>query len=237
MQLHSGHFFVFITAINLVFLYHTMLFHENIIEAYFFTIFSKENKTNCACVHHSGNSAKDFRLGIHKNKFETTSFSLSNSSCRCVVKLANRMPWSASQQKRLGLEKELLDKYFPNRVKWIDPGSGTKVEVQVTCSNDRQYTLRVYIPEDFPNSCPKMVVKSAMLRAYNGVYLHQYPGDNHTGYNIDGYSGICHFRPNLWRANNTLYQVFMKGLIWLEAFQSHLRTGQPLSKYLSEMNG
>ena len=147
------------------------------------------------------------------------------------------MPWSASQQRRLGMEKGVLEKYFPNRVTWINPGHQTQVEVRVTCSNDRQYTLRVYLPDDFPNSCPNMVVKSAMLRAYNGVYLHQYPGDNHTGYNIDGYSGICHFRPNLWQPNNTLYQVVMKGLIWLEAYQAHLRTGQPLSKYLSEMSG
>ena len=76
-----------------------------------------------------------------------------------------------------------------------------------------------------------------MTYMYNMVKYNYSQGDNHTGYNIDGYSGICHFRPNLWRANNTLYQVFMKGLIWLEAYQSHLRTGQPLSKYLSEMNG
>ena len=97
----QGIFFVFVTAINLVFLYHTMLFHKNIIDAYLFTIVSQENKTNCACVHRSGNSAKDFRLGIHKNKFETTSFSLSNSSCRCVVKLANRMPYERYRKKPL----------------------------------------------------------------------------------------------------------------------------------------
>ena len=44
----QGIFFVFVTAINLVFLYHTMLFRENIIDAYLFTIVSQENKTNCA---------------------------------------------------------------------------------------------------------------------------------------------------------------------------------------------
>lgn len=148
------------------------------------------------------------------------------------------MPWSESQQRRLGFEKGLLEEYFRNRVTWIDPGHQTKVELRATCSNDKQYTLLVYIPEDYPNSCPNMVVKAPMLRSYDrSLYLHQYRGDNHTGYNIGGYSGICHFRPNLWRANNTLYQVFMKGLIWLEAYEAHLRTGQPLSKYLSEMSG
>lgn len=79
------------------------------------------------------------------------------------------MPWSVTQQKRLGFEKGLLEKYFGNRVTWIDPGDRTKVEVQVTSSSDEQYTL------------------------------------------------------------------IMKGLIWLEAYEAHLRTGQPLSQYLGEM--
>ena len=146
------------------------------------------------------------------------------------------MPWSVTQQKRLGFEKELLEKYFGNRITWIDPGDRTKVEVQVTSSSDEQYTLRVYLPADFPNSCPDMVVKtSSRLRAHNGWHLEDYPGDNHIGRTRDGYTGICHFRPNLWRDDNTLYQVIMKGLIWLEAYEAHIRTGQPLSQYLGEM--
>ena len=51
----------------------------------------------------------------------------------------------------------------------------------------------------------------------------------------DGCTQICHFRPSLWKDNNTLYQVVMKGLIWLEAYEAHLRTGANLSQYLAEM--
>ncbi|KAK2563439.1 hypothetical protein P5673_013142 [Acropora cervicornis] len=148
------------------------------------------------------------------------------------------MPWSNSQQKRLAMEKTLLEKYFGDRVSWISPGHQTKVELQISCSNDKQHTLLIYIPDDFPNSCPNMVVKGPMLRSFIPMlYLHQYPGDNHTGHNIDGSSGICHFRPSLWTSSNTLYQIFMKGMIWLEAYEAHLRTGEPMSRYLSEMDG
>ena len=42
------------------------------------------------------------------------------------------MPWSATQQKRLGFEKNLLEKYFRNRVTWIDPTGNTRVEVRVS---------------------------------------------------------------------------------------------------------
>ena len=70
----QGIFFLFVTAISLEFLFksfvdHTPLFHENIVDAlHSFEIVSQDNKTNCACAHCSGNSAKDFQLGIHKNK-------------------------------------------------------------------------------------------------------------------------------------------------------------------------
>lgn len=81
-----------------------------------------------------------------------------------------------------------------------------------------------------------MVVKTeSKLRGYNGWSLGLYPGDKHVGSTIDGYTGICHFRRNLWRNNNTLYQVFMKGLIWLEAYEAHLRMGQAMTQYLGEM--
>ena len=55
------------------------------------------------------------------------------------------MSLSATQRQRLAYEKSLLEKYFKNRVAWIDPTEAgkTKAEVLVTCSNDMQYILRV----------------------------------------------------------------------------------------------
>ena len=148
------------------------------------------------------------------------------------------MSWSASQRQRLAFEKSLLEKYFQNRVTWIDPTEAgeTKVEVLVTCSNDKQYILRVYLPSDFPNSVPPMIVKTpsmTTLKKRNGNNLDGF--DDHIYGVHDGCTQICHFKPSLWKDNNTLYQVVMKGLIWLEAYQAHLRTGQPLNVYLSEM--
>ena len=147
------------------------------------------------------------------------------------------MPWSPTQRQRLGFEKDLLEKYFRNRVSWMNPTSDTRVEVRVTCTNDKQYTLRVYLPSDYPNSCPQMVVSSpsSCLRRQNGSLLNESSGADHTYGTRDGLTVICHFQPSLWRDDNTLYQVIMKGLIWLEAYEAHLRTGSPLSRYLQEM--
>lgn len=147
------------------------------------------------------------------------------------------MGWSVAQQRRLGREKELLDRYFRGRTTWIDPTGTTKVEVRMTTSNNNRYTLRVYIPEDCLNSCPVMVVCSPLgpLRLRNGYNLPNSTSYHCWGTHYSGFTQICHHHPECWTSQNTLYQVFMKGLMWLEAYEGHLRTGKPLDAYLAEM--
>ncbi|CAH3029843.1 unnamed protein product, partial [Porites evermanni] len=147
------------------------------------------------------------------------------------------MPWSATQQKRLGFEKNLLEKYFRNIVTWIDPTGNTRVEVRVTCTNDKQYTLRVYLPSDYPSSCPEMIVSypSSCLRRRDGSLMSGMSGADHILGIRDGCTKICHFDSSLWKDDNTLYQIVMKGLIWLEAYEAHLRTGHSLNRYLQEI--
>lgn len=149
------------------------------------------------------------------------------------------MPWSPNQRQRLALEKHLMEKYFGNKVSWIDPTGETKVEVKVICSNDKRYTLRVYLPTDYPNSCPQMIVSSpsSCLRTRDGSALDSGSTAYHVLSSKHGCTQICHFRSDLWRSENTLYQVVMKGMIWLEAYEAHLRTGQNMDKFLQEMRG
>ena len=107
----------------------------------------------------------------------------------------------------------------------------------MTCSNDRQHTLRVYLPSDYPNSVPDMIVKTpgmTTLKSRSGGEMCGGSIDHIYG-SRDGCTQICHFRPGLWKDDNTLYQVIMKGMIWLEAYEAHLRTGRNLNAYLAEM--
>lgn len=146
------------------------------------------------------------------------------------------MPWSLFQRQRLARQRRDLEEYFRNKVKWINPADqhATKVEVTVTLSNDKQYTLRVSLPSDFPNSCPSMIVSVPRycLKKKNGCFLNVSSAEDHTLPSKDGCTQICHCRPDLWRNDCTLYQVFIKGLTWLEAYEVHLETGDPLDWYL-----
>ena len=140
------------------------------------------------------------------------------------------MPWSEAQRKRLAAEKAVLDHYFPGCVKWIDPTGDTKVEVKLKTNNDNQYTLRIYIG-DFPNSVPVMVVVSSPkpMPDWNVSVT------NHTLGERDGYLKICHYHDSQWTDRSSLYEVFMKGRVWLEAYEGHLRTKKSMSYFLREM--
>ena len=74
------------------------------------------------------------------------------------------MPWSEIQRKRLAIEKEVLEQYIgKSRITWIDQTGETKVDARLTCSNDKQYTLRIYQPQDFPNFVLQLIVKTPMM--------------------------------------------------------------------------
>lgn len=155
-----------------------------------------------------------------------------------ATKLTVKMGWSLQQQARLGLEKDVLDTKLKN-VTWINPTSAgdTRVEWRVNTNNGNSYTLRVYLASDFPNSCPVLVVSSpsSPLRKKDGSLLNSDDGRDHVYSAHDGLTKICHFIPDKWTSENTIYQVLMKGRIWLEAYEIHLRTGEYLDKYLAHM--
>jgi hypothetical protein len=148
------------------------------------------------------------------------------------------MSWSRTQQVRLTTERDILEKYFSDKIKWIDPtnASQTRVELELKSSSDKSYKLRLYLMEDFPNSCPHMaIVYPTNLRTKNNRPLPLLDKSFHTlGLTVDQFTKLCHFSPDLWTADNTLYQVLIKGIMWIEAYEGHLETGKPMDHYLGE---
>jgi hypothetical protein len=148
------------------------------------------------------------------------------------------MTWTTSQQRRLQMEKQVLSKYFPC-FQWINQmdSANTRVEGNICTNAKNLYTLRVYVPSDFPNSLPEMVVTSPYpLTGYGGKDLKDYgvSAAMHLLTPVNGYVKICHYRN--WTPDLTLYLVVLKGRIWLEALEGHKKTGQPLDHFLRHMN-
>ena len=130
------------------------------------------------------------------------------------------MVWTRLQRDRLAIEKQTLEKYFKLGVTWIDPRHETKVEVLLKSNSNKEYKLRIYIPTDFPNSCPALVIvepKTLLLK--NGSRLPEGNATFHTLVDTDGFHRICHFFPSTWKQDNTLYEIFMKGFCFFNSLE------------------
>ena len=69
----------------------------------------------------------------------------------CISILA--MSWSEIQRKWLAIEKQAPEGYIgKNRITCIDQTVETKVDARLKYWNDKQYSLRIYLPQDFANS-------------------------------------------------------------------------------------
>ncbi len=147
------------------------------------------------------------------------------------------MGWSSVQQRRLAIEKDILRKYFPD-FEWKNPtdSNNTKIEGHLKSNSGNLYKLRIYVPSDFPNSRPNMVVLSPYPLIGSGganINVLGVSSTMHTLTPIDGYVSICHYKN--WLPNLTLYLVVLKGRLWVEAFEGHKRSGQPLDRFLGHM--
>ncbi len=154
------------------------------------------------------------------------------------------------KENRMKVETAVLKKYFP-KFKWIPADGPERLEVELKTNSGNLYQLTLYLPSDYPNSQPEMVISDPCpLSAYdedsdyenddeeddddndesNGLL--NVSGSMHTLGPIDGCVQICHYRSSNWSPRITLYKVILKGRIWLEAYEIYLKTGNDIDTYL-----
>ncbi len=141
-------------------------------------------------------------------------------------------------ERRLAIEDRLLRQHFPGfHIQDLGGGPNPGVVGTLTTNSGRRYALWIPLAH-FPSSAPPMYVISPSLETYEGDLLadqglqsdmHLLSPDEH------GHVQICHHNDTYWSPELTLYRVVLKGRIWLEAYESHLRTGKPIDHYLSHM--
>jgi hypothetical protein len=147
------------------------------------------------------------------------------------------MGWTTNQQKRLSHELVILRRFFPSMT-WQNPTvpGATYVEGPLWSNSGARYQLRVYVPAQFPAICPDMIVAwPAPLRDHRGKAMTKASNSMHTLGTRDGGTMICHYNPARWVPENTLYKVLLKGRIWLEAYEGHLRSGNQIEYFLKHM--
>ncbi len=98
------------------------------------------------------------------------------------------------------------------------------------------YTLRVELNR-FPQEIPQVFV-TKMLYTKFGEAMTKPSAAMHTLNNdlIPEYTRICHYGTTSWKPSVSLYKIFIKARLWLEMYEQHLKTGNPIDYYLNHQD-
>lgn len=137
---------------------------------------------------------------------------------------------------RLRMEHQIMQMNFPKRFVFVMNTPMPYVDLGLRSNSDKTYRLRIMIPNDYPNSLPKVYMTFPKpLRDYDGRDLKEkdYSHDMHLlGPDDNGNIQLCHYKDENWHANVTLYKIALKARIWIEAYEGHLRTGRPIDAFV-----
>lgn len=138
-------------------------------------------------------------------------------------------------EKRRDMEVQILKKLFaPDTFVWRKEDNLEYLDITIKTQSEKVYRLNVMIPPDYPYSCPALyVVYPNPLRGRWDNIIAGHDHAMHTLYYTATGLELCHYEHNEWSPQHTLYRVVMKGRIWLECYEAHLRTG----KSIDELSG
>ncbi len=149
--------------------------------------------------------------------------------------------WSAEQRQRLYIENELLRREGLDQfsIYYCEADDTYSASGTATANSGRRYSLYMPIPSAYPYQRPSLYVTDPNpLRMFNGIPVSSL-GVSHQMHTLaphpTGWPQICHWRDARWHSGILLQKVFLKALIWIEAYEQHLATGRPLADFVSTM--
>jgi hypothetical protein len=149
--------------------------------------------------------------------------------------------WSYDQRQRLYLENEVLHQEgFTQFTVYQYQASDTyEASGTTSSSSGKLYTLAIPIPSGFPQERPPMYLTYPFPLYTAAGNLVSSLGTSHDMHTLrpssSGQVQICHWRDDRWHSAIMLHKVFLKGLLWIEAYEQHLATGRPLAEFVSTM--
>lgn len=150
------------------------------------------------------------------------------------------MTWEAHQQYRLAVEKRILRERMPD-FDFYDPVGDTYVQGEWTSSRGNTYELTIELPHAFPDECPAVFISDPSPLQGRDRPMNEF-GDSHAMHmwNADpdhpDWTKLCTYKPASWSASHSLEKVLQKSFLWIEAYESYLETGNPISNYLLDMD-
>lgn len=143
------------------------------------------------------------------------------------------MGWNNGLAYRLVVEERLINQEMPS-FHFHDKTNPavTTVRGDFYSGSNTQYMLIVWLKGVFPDQMPGLYITwPNPLYDYYGNLVTSH-GTNHSFHtwatDWETYVKICHCKAEFWSASNTIVSVIMKGMLWVEAYEVHKRTGRDL---------
>lgn len=138
---------------------------------------------------------------------------------------------------RKKLEEQVISHYMGNS-KSFEFGdlSTTKPYLRIAArtNSGKIYVLRMEL-YNYPNSKPCAYVE-CMLRDCHGNPMDNANSTNHTlTPHPNGWTQICHYHPDAWQPDMSLWMVYVRCVLWLNIYEQTLRTGKDMEYYLKHM--
>jgi hypothetical protein len=131
---------------------------------------------------------------------------------------------------RKAIELALLNQYFSGFFTF----HRNEIHQRLISQSGRFYLLQILLPPNYPNALPSVyVIQPKQLFSYSGESLNTNSYEFHTVYDPGGRTKLCYMVSSQFSPNVTIYHVILRCRLWVEAYESHLRSGQPLSYFLN----
>jgi hypothetical protein len=134
---------------------------------------------------------------------------------------------------RRAIEERLLAHFFPS----FRLTCGTAIGSLETNSHTH-YNVAIEL-HHFPLESPTVKIVSPRLQDKSGILLAQSRASlrmHHLGPDPYGAIQLCLHVPGTHDPRDTLYKSLLKARLWLEAYETHLRTGTMIDELLSHGN-
>jgi hypothetical protein len=143
--------------------------------------------------------------------------------------------FTSEQPDRIDFEKALVGMEFPGFRQFVRASSFGFIGQFAPKAGSGSYELTAEASEAYPYVEPDLLVtRPHVLWMYGGLTSINSLGTTHDYHahdnGPDGCVKICHVL--LWDPSMTFVQVLLKGIIWLEAYAIHLRTGATIAQII-----
>lgn len=133
---------------------------------------------------------------------------------------------------RIQIEKEILDKLLPtNSFKFYNQDSQSPYLRAKLITRDEKSRIIHMDLSAFPKECPKVYVEE-MLHNYSDKIMDSFSYSDMTLKEKNGWTQLKLGLETSWNQDISLWKLHCLAKLWLECYQSHLKTGKPMSEYL-----